>query len=359
MATSPEPLLDLSRFERIALFRPREFAHMLCAVPAMRAIRHAAPQSEITLIGLPWAAELAERLPEVDRFIEFPGLPGLNELIPDIAALPSFLEHMQGERFDLMVQMHDAGEIVNPWMPAFGARRCAGFVEPGRWCAEPELHATWPTAGHEIERLLGLVDHLGIPRQGTALEFPMSDTDRVELASLWPQAYGTQRIAVIHAGAQVPARRWPLEGFAKVADSLTEQGCQVVLTGTASERVLVDELQSLMKTESVNLAGLTNLWTLGAVIERASVVVCNDSGVSQIASSVDAPSVVLSVRDDPLRWAPLDRSRHKVIWKPTLEAIDPAEVDAAVHGLLEAQILVELERQMQPETSTITGDLLV
>jgi ADP-heptose:LPS heptosyltransferase len=344
---------------RVAVFRPRVLGDMLCAVPALRAIRAALPGSEISLIGLPWAAELAERLPHIDRFIEFPGFPGLPETIPDIAALPGFLQTMQAAPFDLLIQLYDGGRIVNPLLAACGARHLAGFVEPGGFCSDPALHAPWPAEGHEIERLLTLTDHLQMPRQGDALIFPLNDTDRVELASFWPDAYGTHRIAVVHPGAQGASRRWSPQSFAKVADSLTDQGCQVVLTGTAAEAVLVEEVQALMSSPSVSLAGRTVLWTLGAVIERASVLVCNDSGISHIAASLGTPSVVVSAGGDVSRWAPLNRERHVVLWGQSADEISVESVASAAHSLLEQQILLELEKQLAPETSTITGDLVV
>lgn len=305
---------ELGTSPRIAVFRALVLGDLLCAVPALRALRKAWPDGELTLIGLPWAATLAERLPQVDRFIEFPGYPGLPERVPQLAALPGFLKELQQRPFDLLVQLHGSGRIVNPLMAAIGARHTAGFVDAEGYSAEPALHAPWPTRGHEIERLLALTDHLGLPRDGVQLEFPLRDDDRQSLRQLWPGA-GTRPFVCIHPGAQLPSRRWAPERFAAVGDLLAARGYEVVITGTAGEHPLADAVSRAMRQPSTSLVGKTSLWTLGALIESARLLVCNDTGVSHIAAALGTPSVVVSLGADVSRWAPLDRTLHRVVWR--------------------------------------------
>jgi ADP-heptose:LPS heptosyltransferase len=321
---------ELGAFPRIAVFRALVLGDLLCAVPAFRALRMAWPTCELTLVGLPWAAALAERLPQVDRFIEFPGYPGLPEREPDLGALPRWLNEMQQCGFDLLLQLHGSGRIINPLMAACGARHTAGFIDSEDYCAEPELHTHWPTQGHEIERMLALTDHLGLARDGLQLEFPITDVDRRSMAQLWPAVDDPQPFVCIHPGAQLASRRWAPDRFAAVADLLADRGHRVVITGTEAEQDLADAVVHAMRNPALSLAGKTSLWTLGALIERARLLVCNDTGVSHIAAALGTPSVVASLGADVARWAPLDHALHRVVWRDM--ACRPCAHPVCPHG---------------------------
>ena len=312
----PPPPLERN-IERIAVFRALVLGDLLCALPALRALRQGYPGACITLVGLPWAREWADRVDAIDDFIEFPGHPELPERACDAAAWPAFLAEVHARRFDLAVQLHGSGPTVNAIVALFGARRTAGFASDAAWRPEADApwYARWPERGHEIERLLSLTDWLGLPRAGTMLDFPVRVVDRASLRGVWPQV-DAQPYAVVHAGAQLPSRRWPVERFAAVAERLVERGLAVVLTGTAAESELVARLSAAIAYPTVNLAGRTTLWTLGALIEGAAHLVCNDTGVSHVAAALGTPSVVISSGGDALRWAPLDGSRHIVLWHP-------------------------------------------
>jgi ADP-heptose:LPS heptosyltransferase len=299
---------------RIAVLRALQLGDMLCAVPALRALRAEYPAARITLVGLPWARELAARLRRYALdFLEFPGFPGLPERGADAASITRFLSHSRDAKFDLALQMHGSGEITNPLAVLMGARQTAGFYRPGGYCPDPQRYAEWRDDEHEVLRYLRLMERLGVPPRGSALEFPLHEGDWSE----W-RALGLQRgrYAVVHAGAQLPSRRWPAERFAAVADALAKQGLQIVLTGTPGEKDIVAGVARHMRAPAVDLAGRTSLGGLAALVARARLVLANDTGISHIAAALQAPSVIVASGSDPRRWAPLDRRRHRVLWHP-------------------------------------------
>ena len=318
MSAPVHPRLTDAPIARIAVFRALMLGDMLCAVPALRALRAAFPAAAITWIGLEPTRAMARRLSHlIDEFIALPGYHGLPEVPVDVAALPGFFAAVRSRRFDLALQMHGSGAIVNPLVAAFGARRCAGFFDDDAAVprCDETLFVRWPTAGHEIERMLVLTDHLGLPRRGAALEFPIGAVDRAELASVRGAVDREAPYVCIHVGAQLPSRRWPVDRFAAVADAVAAGGRAVVLTGSAGEAGLVDAVIQRMRRRATSLAGKTTLGALGALIDAADALVCNDTSVSHIAAALGCPSVVVSCGADVARWAPLDTTRHRVLWQ--------------------------------------------
>jgi ADP-heptose:LPS heptosyltransferase len=327
------PRLGGSLPGRIVILRALQLGDLLCAVPAFRALRGAFPDAEIVLIGLPWARAFVDRYPDyLDGFREFPGFPGLPERTPQLERFPGFLAEIQAERFDLAVQLHGSGPIVNPLTVALGARHSAGFYLPGDHCPDPLRFMPWPDRGLEIRRMLGLMEFLGVPPLGEHLEFPLYEEDHralhavEEVRPLRPGQY-----ACVHPGASVPERRWAPGRFARVAEALVARGLCVVLTGTAAESELTRAVARESEVPLLDLAGRTGLGALAALLQGACLLVSNDTGVSHVAAALRVPSVIISTGDNPGRWAPIDVRRHRVLCSDA--GVSPAEVIAQVDDL--------------------------
>src|SRR4051812_44047336 len=205
--------MKLEGLEKIAVFRALQIGDMLCSIPAIRALRKAYPTTEIVLVGLPWAKMLVERFPNYfNSLVRFPGFPGLPEQQVDRYAVPDFLRKIQHRHFDLALQMQGSGQISNPLVDLFAAKKMAGFYQPGNYCPDPEFFIEYPGSLHEINRHLQLIKLLGIEDASTDLKFPIlpKDEEDFKKAAL-PVA--PKKYVVLHPGERGANRQWKPANF--------------------------------------------------------------------------------------------------------------------------------------------------
>jgi len=102
------------------------------------------------------------------------------------------------------------------------------------------------------------------------------------------------RLAVMAPrSAYGPAREWPADRFVELARRLVGRGLAVIVCGTAAERETCRRIAAEAGPGVASVAGETDLPTLAALVRRATVAVCNDSGLAHLAGAVGAATVTL------------------------------------------------------------------
>lgn len=101
-------------------------------------------------------------------------------------------------------------------------------------------------------------------------------------------------VLVLCAGAEFgPAKRWPTEYFAQVAEQQLNAGWDVWLLGSHRDRPITDKIMQLTANRCFNLSGYLDLSETTALLSLASGVVTNDSGLMHIAAALQKPLVAL------------------------------------------------------------------
>jgi len=97
-------------------------------------------------------------------------------------------------------------------------------------------------------------------------------------------------VALIPGGAaHREDKRWPF--YTELATKFMQQGKQVVLVGGKAESALLAEISS--QSGAVNLCGQTNLHQLIDLLDKAQIVVGNDTGPTHMAAATNTKGVVL------------------------------------------------------------------
>lgn len=346
---------------RIAVFRALNLGDMLCSMPAFKALRAAFPDSHIALIGLESAVPVVERNRDcIDELLVFPGDPAFPEQEVRSGALPEFYREVATRHFDLILQMHGSGLHSNRVVRAMRARRWAGFV-PEEGMAESGRLMPWPDDLPEAQRYLALLEWLGLPvSQSAKPSFQLTPADHAEAARV-AQAHGLapERTIVVHPGARLLSRRWPLERYAAVAAALVSDGWQVAVTGSPAEQELCTDLRVLTSGAVTDLCGATSLGGLAAFLSRSRLLICNDTGISHVAASVGTRSVVIASGSDVRRWAPGDARRHVVLhWDTPCRPCPHAECPYAhpcARAVTVAQVLGQAGLALEETASEWAG----
>jgi ADP-heptose:LPS heptosyltransferase len=128
----------------------------------------------------------------------------------------------------------------------------------------------------------------------------VNDEDRSAAA---PHLQGLKRpIVGLHPSAGRSLKEWGPERFAELADQLSESAA-VVVTGSASDRPLVERILEKTRSRPAKLLGLP-LLTFAAVIEALDVFVTGDTGPMHLSHAVGTRNVALFGPSDPVRYGP-------------------------------------------------------
>ena len=119
-----------------------------------------------------------------------------------------------------------------------------------------------------------------------------------------------QRIFVINPGAKFEEKCWPAQRFGKVAAWLSEKyQTSVIITGTASEKTIAEEVVRVSEGTAINMAGRTTIQELIELLRMAAGCVTNDTGTMHLAAILGLPTVGVFSTDysppGPVTWFPL------------------------------------------------------
>jgi heptosyltransferase-2 len=111
-----------------------------------------------------------------------------------------------------------------------------------------------------------------------------------------------------------PAKRWPAEYFAELAQTIlaNRPDAQILLLGSPKDRAVCDEITAVVP-QAHNLAGSTSLSEAIALTSHCAAIVTNDSGLMHIGAALGRPVVAIYGPTDPRHTPPLSQLAQ-ILW---------------------------------------------
>ena len=291
---------------RILVVATTALGDTLWATPALENLRRSFPDAYLAVLTRPIGIEIFKHNPSVDR------LHLLKEPL-----LPSFLslwKTLFQERFDTVLLFHASQRLALPLCSLLGASRIVGTAGINKGLDSLLTDPLPPEQEHEIVRRLRIAEAVGAARKTQTLSFYLHSDERLQRKS-----EDKLRIA-IHPGSKDGFKRWPAENFAAAGRLLKETfPCEIVITGNASEKSLMEEVASKIPGAQL-YETRTTLRSFATLLEQMDLLISNDTGPVHLACALERPVVALYSSTDPRLCGPhLAKNAIALFKRPTCE----------------------------------------
>jgi lipopolysaccharide heptosyltransferase II len=292
---------------RILVIRRRYLGDVVLLGSLFRNLRIHWPEARIAALVEPAYASILALNPDVDEV-----------LLPPKGALewPGFLGRLRAAKFT------HAFDIDNTEKTALISRLSGASVRVALHHGSHPLRLRMlytdvvhdPAEVHERQSIseyyLKALGPAGVPVTSREIRL----TPREEDVAEWRRFVGAQgKVLLIHPGSRSVPRIWPTERFAAVCDRVQDElGAQVVLVGGPSDRRLLADIRSKVRSHVLALGESPSLPKLAALAKACSAVLCHDSGPMHVAAAVGKPVVALYGSQNPALFQPVG-SGHRLM----------------------------------------------
>lgn len=275
--------------------------------PALHAIHDTFPGAHLAVLVRHELASFFDGAMWVNEVIPYRlrgGLLGLRDQL-------SIVRRIRVGHFDLAVIFPNSFQSAL-WMLLAGVQRRAGYEADRRGFMLS--HKVVPRAdvesAHQVYHWLTMVAET-VGARGAAeayhLDVNMQSRDKMR-AWLANRRTRPERplIALAPVAAYGPAKEWPVERYASLADILAERhGAECVLVGGIDDRPQCEQIAAQCKSGALIAAAETTVGELIALLSLCHGFAGNDSGCMHLAGALGVPTVAVFGSTNPLRTGPL------------------------------------------------------
>jgi heptosyltransferase-1 len=292
MSGQCRPALSVLNAERIALLKPSALGDIIHALPVLTALRLRFPRARITWIVNQVYAPLLHGHRDLDDVLSFDRRASRQGWRAAARSWLSFLVELHRRRFDLVIDLQGLFRTAI-MTTATGAPRRVGLStarEGATWTYTDVIPAPDLNDIHAVDNCWLVAEAFGVGEVPRRFHIPIPDDARLwadEMTRGNPRPW-----LMLGPGSRWPTKRWPPWHFAALARRAQEDvGGTVFFVGGGDETPLAEAVRAELAGPSRDLTGRTTLPQLAALLERADVMLANDTGPLHLAAALGRPVV--------------------------------------------------------------------
>lgn len=306
--------------KRILIIEPNWLGDILFTTPSIRAARKSKPAAFIAVMAHPRCKEMLEDNPNIDKLILFDEKTSHRGLLEKLF----FISGLRKLKFDTVICFHRSMSKTLIAYLAGIPRRVGYYTRKRSWLLTNSLRQE-KDAVHRVEYFLNLIRSIGINDSGRDYEFnipkvAISDADIILKGAGVDEG---EEFFIINPGGNWPQKRWPKQSYTMLCEKLHNiYNYKILVTGSMKDTELASDIIGRRGNYAVSICGKTNLKQLAAIMNKAKIVIANDSGPMHIAVSQRTPVVAIFGPTSPLITGPRGNGKYITLHK-RLDCIVP------------------------------------
>lgn len=290
---------------KILIIGPAWIGDMVMAQVLFKELKQRYPRVQLDVVAPTWTTPLLGRMPEITQAFSLP--IGHGEL--NLGKRYALAKTLRTLEYDQAIV------LPNSWKSAlipFWARirKRTGWRGEMRWGLLNDIRyldkEKLPLMAQRF-LALGLSKDEAVPANYPYPQLVVDSKQVEHLCHRFGLVDKQRPILALAPGAEFgPAKRWPVEHYAALANHWLNHGWQVWLFGSPKEQSLTEAIQQLTQRRCTDLAGKIELGEAIDLLSLATVVVSNDSGLMHIAAALQRPQIAMYGSTSPHFTPPLN-----------------------------------------------------
>ena len=293
------------------IIAPNWIGDAVMSEPLVKEIRQTG--ASISILATPWVAPVYRAMNGITEIIEADFSHGKLEL----AQRWALARQIQHKHFDnALILPNSWKSVLIPWLAKI----------PARYAYKGELRSLFlnkalpnppkidrpPMVEHYLA-LAKLIGSASSPKLEMSRPLLHVDENQLKAAKdLLATFPNPDQVYILAPGAEFgPAKQWPSEHFAKLAELILNDSSMtnVVFMGSHKDKMIAQKITQQIpqryQERVFNLCGKTSLDQSIALISKAKAIASNDSGMMHIGAAFNIPQVAFYGSSDPHHTPPL------------------------------------------------------
>jgi heptosyltransferase-2 len=329
---------------KILIVGPGWVGDMVMAQSLFKALQKKYPHAEMDVLAPAWSLPLLSAMPEVSSAIVMPIQHGQLRLRERY-----YLgKQLREKKYDQAIVLPNSFKsALIPFFAKIPIR--TGWRGEARYFLLNDMRILdkqkYPLM---IERFIALGLNRGETFSAKEFlpEFKMSNDAPINIREKFSITTEKNILALCPGAEFGPAKRWPEEYYADIANQKIKSGWRVLLLGSAKDAAVTERIQSLTQQQCIDLAGSTTLQDAIDLLSLATQVVTNDSGLMHIAAALNKPLVAVYGPTSPEFTPPLNANakivKTNLACQPCFERECPLKHHDCMRKLLPEDIYQEM-----------------